>query len=63
MSMLTTDKITGIFCIVDDFCKNFQPEIEKPQQLLEYDRKLRNRSCEMSESEIITVLLLRANAS
>jgi hypothetical protein len=31
MSILTTDKITEIFCIVDDFCKNFQPEMEKLQ--------------------------------
>jgi hypothetical protein len=29
MSVLTTDKIIEIFCIVDDFCKNFQPEMQK----------------------------------
>jgi hypothetical protein len=58
MSILTTDEITEIFCIVDDFCKNFQPEMEKLQKLPEHDRKHRDRSCEMSKSEIITILLL-----
>jgi hypothetical protein len=28
MRILTIDKITEIFCVVDDFCKNFQPEME-----------------------------------
>ena len=31
MSMLTTDKITEIFCIADDFCKEFAQEVKKHQ--------------------------------
>jgi hypothetical protein len=58
MNILTTDKITEIFCIVDDFCKNFQSEMEKLQKLSEHDRRHRNRPCGMSDSEIITILLL-----
>jgi hypothetical protein len=58
MSILTIDKITEIFCVVNDFCKNFQPEMEKLQKLPEQDRKHRNRPCGMSDSEIITILLL-----
>lgn len=27
--MITKDKITEIFCIADDFCKEFDVEIEK----------------------------------
>jgi hypothetical protein len=33
MSMLTTDKITEIFCIADDFCKEFSKEMKKVPQL------------------------------
>jgi len=31
MSMLTPDKITEIFCIADDFCKEFAQEVKKHQ--------------------------------
>jgi hypothetical protein len=56
--MLTPDKITEIYCIADDFCKEFSKEFKKLQLLPEDGRKHRNRSCEMSDSEIMTVLLL-----
>ena len=57
-AMLTPDKITEIYCIADDFCKEFAQEIKKHQMLPENGKKRRNRSCEMSDSEIMTVLLL-----
>jgi len=56
--MLTQDKITEIYCIADDFCKEFAQELKKLQMLPEDGKKHRNRSCEMSDSEIMTVLLL-----
>jgi len=56
--MLTRDKITEIYCIADDFCKEFALEIKKLKMLPEKEKKRRNRSCEMSDSEIITILLL-----
>ena len=57
--MLTLDKITEIFCITDEFCKNFAIEASKQPKLLAKDgKKQRNRHCEMSDSEIITILLL-----
>jgi hypothetical protein len=31
MSILTTDKITEIFCITDDFCKEFSDSGRKKQ--------------------------------
>ncbi|MDR2086619.1 MAG: hypothetical protein LBP72_05530 [Dysgonamonadaceae bacterium] len=58
MSLLTTNKITEIFCIVDDFCKEFSKELAKMPQLPEDGKKHRNRPCGMSESEIIPILLL-----
>jgi hypothetical protein len=58
MSILTTDKITEIFCITDDFCKEFSKEMEKVPQLPETGKRHRHRPCEMSDSEIITILML-----
>jgi len=56
--MLTQDKITEIYCIADDFCKEFAQEIKKLKMLPCGDIKRRNRSCEMSDSEIITILIM-----
>jgi hypothetical protein len=56
--MLTNDKITEIYCIADDFCKEFDLELKKHKMLPDDGKKHRNRSCEMSDSEIMTVLLL-----
>jgi hypothetical protein len=58
MSILTKDKITEIFCIVDDFCKEYLKELSKLPKLDEPGHKHRNRSSEMTESEIITILML-----
>ena len=56
--MLTQDKIIEIFCIADDFCKEYASEIKKLKRLPENGKKRRNRACEMSDSEIITILML-----
>jgi hypothetical protein len=56
--MLTNDKIIEIFCIADDFRKEFSQEFKNFKMLPEDGKKRRNRSCEMSDSEIMTVLLL-----
>lgn len=55
--MLTKDKITEIFCIADDFCKEFNQEFKNYQLKPTDGKKHRNRACAMSESEIITILL------
>ena len=57
--MLTNDKIIENFCIADDFCKHFAAEMAKQPKLSSTDGKRhRNHQCEMSDSEIITILLL-----
>ena len=56
--MLTKDKITEIYCIADDFCEEFKQEFKKLKMLPENGKKHRNRTCEMSDSEIMTILLL-----
>jgi hypothetical protein len=56
--MLTHNKIIEIFCIADDFCKQFSQEFKKHQITPKNGKKHRNRPCEMSDSEIMTILLL-----
>ncbi len=55
--MLTQNKIIKIFCIADDFCKEFNLEIKKHQLISNDDLKKRNRHRALSDSEIITILL------
>jgi hypothetical protein len=55
--MLTNDKITEIFCIADDFRKEFAQEFKNIKKLPDGCKKRRNRSCEMSDSEIMSILL------
>ncbi|KAA6321415.1 hypothetical protein EZS27_028933 [termite gut metagenome] len=51
--MLTLDKLTEIFCIADDFCKEFDLEVQK-HQVEALDKKSYYRPSRMSESEIIS---------
>ena len=55
--MLTKDKVTNIFCLADDFCKEYEAEVKKHQFLPTDGIKRRNRSTRMSESEMITILI------
>jgi hypothetical protein len=52
MAQLTTDKITEIYCIADDFCKEFSKEFKKHQSLPDDGKRHRNRSFAMSDAEI-----------
>ncbi len=49
------NKLVEIFCDVDDFCRVFIPEWEK--QLISDGTRKRNRSCRMTMSEIMTVII------
>ncbi|KAA6311975.1 hypothetical protein EZS27_037010, partial [termite gut metagenome] len=51
--MLTPDKIIEIFCMADDFCKEFDLAVQK-HQIDTPDKKHYERSSRMSDSEIIT---------
>lgn len=56
--MITEDKVTELFCIADDFCKEFNAEIKKNAVLPSKDgKKRRNRAAKMSDAEIITIML------
>jgi hypothetical protein len=51
--MLTPDKLTEIFCIADDFCKEFDLEVQK-HQIQTLDTKKYYRPSRMSDSEVIS---------
>ena len=44
--MITTDKVTEIFCILDEFCKNLDAELTKNLHIAPIDegyKRIRNR--------------------
>jgi len=49
-------KLTTIFCIIDDFCKEFEAE-KKSFSLNDTQIVRRRRSCRLSESEVLTILI------
>ena len=58
--MITKDKVTEIFCIIDEFEKNLSVELSKNLHLTSPCNdgiRHRNRKGRMSESEIMTILV------
>jgi len=56
--MFSKDKVIEIFCTVDDFCKEFELRIKELKQVqVNGEKKYRNRSLSMSDSEILTILI------
>ena len=55
--MVTTHKVIEIYCIADDFCKEYEKEIQSHQLQAGSVTKKRNRPTRMSQSEIITVMV------
>ena len=54
---MTDTNLIEIFCIFDDFCKYFTPELKK-HTLQVPGQRHRNRASRMSDSEIMTILVL-----
>ncbi len=54
--MISKDKITEIFCSIDDFCLVFDPALQKRQ--LSTGKTTRKRKFTMSTSEIVTITVL-----
>lgn len=54
--MLSIDKITKIFCLVDDFCKVFEKAMGGHLLAEDKGKKRRTRSFGLSDSEVITIL-------
>ena len=54
---ITKDKVTELFCIIDEFCKVFEAENAGKLLLGEDGVRRRRRSASLSDSEIMTILL------
>ncbi len=54
--MVSIDKVTDIFCSIDDFCQVFEPALQK--RLISEGKKKRKRVFTMSTSEILTITVL-----
>ena len=55
--MITESKVTEIFCIADDFCKEFELEMAKNTLPSSADAPKRRRKRMMSDAEVITILI------
>ena len=56
--MITADKITEIFCAVDEFCKEFDKQIDKKSLMSSDGKRRRYRKASLSDSEIMTILIV-----
>jgi hypothetical protein len=54
---MTDANLVEIFCILDEFCKCFTPELKK-HQLPAPEKRHRNRKCRLSDSEVMTILVI-----
>lgn len=52
--MITQDKITEIFCIIDEFCTELQKDLRHAW----IGKTSKTKKCQMSDSEIITIIIL-----
>jgi transposase len=50
------DSLTELFCLMDDFCQEFEPALE--QQLLEQGKRKRRRASGLCLSELMTLVVL-----
>ncbi len=57
-SMITQDKITDIFCMVDEFSKKFDMEIAKGELISSNGIRRRHRNASLSDGEIMTILIV-----
>lgn len=56
--MITTDKATEVLCMLDELSKNLDAEWTKNLHVApvgEGYKRMRNRKCQMSKSETITI--------
>lgn len=52
------DKTTELFCLIDDFCQQFEPLLEQRMRGESADIQRRRRACEMSLSEVTAIVVL-----
>jgi len=55
--MLSIDKITEIYYVVDEFCKEFDKTMAGHVLPENNEKKRRNRPCNLTDSEVITIMI------
>ena len=58
--MITKDKVTEIFCIIDEFDKNLDSELKRNLRLPTHNgngKRYRNRKGRLSESEVMAIII------
>ena len=56
--MITQDKITDIFCTLDEFSKKFDAEVAKGELISSTGIRRRHREASLSDGEIMTILIV-----
>ena len=56
--MISRDKVTEIFCLIDDFCKEMAQVVDQNAIVGDTNKKKRKRARKMSDSEVITIMVL-----
>lgn len=56
--MLSKDKVTEIFCMIDDFCKEMDMVIDQNSIVEDSGKARRKKPSRMSDSEVITIMIL-----
>ena len=56
--MITQDKITNIFCTLDEFSKKFDAEVAKGELISSTGIRRRHREASLSDGEIMTILIV-----
>ena len=54
---MTPANLVEIYCIFDEFCKVFEPELKK-HIIANPEKRHRNRPCRVSDAQIMTILVL-----
>ena len=55
--MFSEDKVTEIYCMADDFCKEFA-KVQEKYMVEDKNHKHRNKPNRMSDAEIMVILIL-----
>jgi len=55
---MNIDKVTEIFCLIDDFCIEFEKTVKERVLPENASSKQRNRRFKLSDSEVITILIM-----
>ena len=53
--MITTDKVTEIFCVLDEFCKNLDAELTKNLHIAPIDEGNKRMRADLGFESVVTL--------